>query len=41
MLLSNLHGITHRHTLGELIELNTDMPAADVPDDVFRAPREK
>jgi hypothetical protein len=31
------YGITYKHTLGELIRLNTD---AEVPDDVFTLPAE-
>jgi hypothetical protein len=33
-----LFGITYRHTLSELIALNTDVPQADLPANVFQAP---
>jgi hypothetical protein len=32
------YGITYRHTLAELIALNTDVPQADLPANVFFAP---
>jgi hypothetical protein len=31
-------GITYRHTVAELIALNTDVPQADLPANVFFAP---
>jgi hypothetical protein len=37
-LIEQLYGITYRHTLSELIALNTDIPAADLPANLFFAP---
>lgn len=34
------YGITYRHTLSELIALNTDVPQGDLPENVFVAQRD-
>jgi hypothetical protein len=32
----SLYGITYRHTLSELISLNTGVPAGNLPADIFK-----